>query len=189
MAAFLSDGDPAVSLETFPDLVSVESVFDALGLPLNELRAAFQEYSCGTTMTSGQGYQISLAADLEDHLERTLRRDGLKPSRSRSELTYSTSLNQRADFALVHEVSKRRILFEIEFRPNYEKDLVKFQIGYNSGILAAAVMVMAIDRKTINPRPPLYPSMPEYRSAITVLKELRPQYPLVVIGVLGCHTM
>jgi len=130
----------------------------------------------------GRGYQMDLAADLEGYLERELRRDGLRPSRSRSDLTYSPFLNQHADFGLIHLASKQRILFEVEFRPNYEKDLVKFQIGHNSGLLGAAVMIVAIDRKSLNPA---YTSMPEFDSVVRVLRELRPTYPLLVIGLRG----
>lgn len=171
----------------FPGASIVETLFDDLGLPLNELLVAIEHYSCPAPLISGRGYQIALAEDLGRYFEKELQRGGLRPTRSKYELTYSPALNQYADFALVHQPSKRRVLFEIEFRPNYEKDLIKFQIGHNSGILAAGVMIVAIDRKTINPKPPRYPSMPEYRSVIRVVAELKPSYPLVIIGVRGEH--
>ena len=174
-------------MEAFPSRAFVDARLSELGITTEEMTRAFAAYRCPAALTAGQGYQMSIAADLEPYLERTLSRDGLRGTRSRYELTYSPTLNQHADFALVHAASKRRIYFEIEFRPNYEKDLVKFQIGQNAGLLAAAVMVVAIDRRTINPQPPLYPSMPEYRSVVNVVRQLAPSYPLLVVGVLGAH--
>jgi hypothetical protein len=127
---------------------------------------------------------MDVADHLERYLESALRRDGLRPTRSRHDLTYSPRLNQHADFGLVHDASRRRVLFEIEFRPNYEKDLIKFQIGANLGGLAVAVMVVAIDRKAINAS---YTTMPEYSSIERVLAELRPTYPLLLLGLRGAH--
>ena len=74
--------------------------------------------------------------------------------------------------------------FEIEFRPNYEKDLVKFQIGANSGILAVGVMILALDRRSLNPG---YTSMPEYASALRIIDALQPKYPLLIVGIRGDH--
>jgi hypothetical protein len=42
--------------------------------------------------------------------------------------------------ALARSSSEPKIFFEVEFRPNAEKDLVKFQIGKNRGTLGAAVL-------------------------------------------------
>jgi hypothetical protein len=172
--------------ELFPDAVTSERAFLNLGLSSSDVLRVFERYTCPTALTPGRGYQMDIAHDLEAYLEQELRRDGLRPSRWRYELTYSSKLNQHADFGLIHLSSNRRILFEIEFRPNYEKDLIKFQIGYNSGVLAAAVMVVAIDRKSLNPS---YTSMPEYDSIVKVLNELKPQYNLLVVGLRGSHTI
>ena len=105
----------------FPDGSTTGRAFSALGVRQEDITAAFERYACDTPLTVGRGYQMDLAADLEGYLERELRRDGLRPSRSRSDLTYSPFLNQHADFGLIHLASKQRILFEVEFRPNYER--------------------------------------------------------------------
>lgn len=68
--------------------------------------------------------------------------------------------------------------------PNVEKDLVKFQIGWNRELLAAAVLVLPVDREAINPR---YTSMPEFGKSARVIGELRPAYPLLLVGISGDH--
>lgn len=168
----------------FPVEGAVDSVLASLGLPLDDLLAAFRSYVCPTVPRAGRGYQMELAEHLERYLEIKLSRDGLRPSRSRHELTYSPALNQHADFGLVHVSSNRRVLFEIEFRPNYEKDLVKFQVGVNREVMAVGVMVVAINRKSVNAA---YTTMPEYAAVSKVLHELRPGYPLLLIGLRGTH--
>jgi hypothetical protein len=168
----------------FPNAGVVAVALVQLGLPLDELLATFRSYVCPVVPQTGRGYQMDVAYNLEHYLAVRLQCDGLRPTRSRYELTYSPNLKQYADFGLVHDASRRRVLFEIEFRPNYEKDLVKFQIGANRGLLAVAVMVVAIDRKSLNAA---YTTMPEYAAIVRVLSELRPAYPLVVVGLRGAH--
>lgn len=172
--------------QAYPDESALSAALSAINLSIQDLLDPFKCYACPLPIAVGQGYQMAVADHLETYLEGALRRDGLRPSRSRYDLTYSPHLNQHADLGLVHTSSKRRVLFEIEFRPNYEKDLVKFQIGANSGLLAAGVMVLSLDRKSLNPG---YTSMPEYASAIRVLDQLRPTYPLLVIGIRGQHAV
>jgi hypothetical protein len=62
--------------------------------------------------------------------------------------------------------------------------LIKFQIGHNAGTLAAAVLIMAIDRNTINPK---YTTMPLFDKFVQVIAELKLQYPLLLIGISGEH--
>lgn len=123
------------------------------------------------------GLQQFLAASIERHLATALTSaDG----RSSADNRYSPELNEKADFALAHEGSESRVFFEVEFRPNVEKDLVKFQIGANRGALAAGVLVLAADRANINAG---YTTMPEYSKFERIIEELRPSYPLLLIGI------
>lgn len=134
--------------------------------------------SCVHTPSSHQqgGLQQYLADTIERHLATTLTTSyGL----SRADDRYSPELRETADLALAHGFSEPRIFFEVEFRPNAEKDLVKFQIGVNRGTLAAAVLVLAIDRDNINPR---YYTMPEYGKFERIIHELQPGYPLLLLG-------
>ena len=174
-----------VQYSEFPAEGAVESAVEKLGLSFMELIGAFRDYVCPAVPQAGRGYQMDVADHLERYLSDRLRRDGLRSTRSRYDLTYSPALNQHADFGLVHEATKKRILFEIEFRPNYEKDLIKFQIGANRGLLALGVMVVAIDRKSINAS---YTTMPEYASIAKVIHELAPSYPLLLVGLIGGHS-
>jgi hypothetical protein len=123
------------------------------------------------------GLQQFLASSLEHHLEMALTSaDGLSSADDR----YSPELNEKADFALAHDQSKPRVFFEVEFRPNVEKDLVKFQIGANRGTLAVAVLVLAAERSNINAS---YTTMPEYHKFERIIEELRPSYPLLLVGI------
>jgi hypothetical protein len=168
----------------FPDARVVGAALASTGLSLDELITAFRGYICPITPSAGRHYQADLAEDLKGYLEKTLPRDGLRPTRQRHDLTYSRSLNEHAEFGLVHERSNRRVFVEVEFRPNYERDLLKFQIGATEGILAAAVMVLAIDPKSIDAA---HTFMPEYESVVKVIDALRPSYPLILIGLRGSH--
>lgn len=168
----------------FPDAGAVSSTLASLGLSLDEVVAAFRGYICPIAPTTGRGYQTDLAEDLKGYLEKTLRRDGLHPTRARHELAYSRTLNEHAEFGLVHDGSSRRVFVEIEFRPNFEKDLIRFQIGASEGILAAAVMVLAIDPRSIDAA---HTTMPTYEAVTKVVEALRPSYPLILIGLRGAH--
>jgi hypothetical protein len=98
--------------------------------------------------------------------------------------TYSPRLNEQADLAFGRPNSVQRLYFEIEFRPNVEKDLVKFQIGANAGQLAAAVLILTVNRSCVNAA---YSTMPEFSKFERVIDELRPQYPLLMLGFAGEH--
>src|SRR3974377_2003808 len=100
-----------VKHRAYPSSEVVTTVLSGVGLTLENVLAAFGGYICPLPLTPGEGYQMPLAKHLEGHLEGFLRRDGLRPSTSRYDLTYSHNLNQHADFGLVHEASKKRVLF------------------------------------------------------------------------------
>jgi len=153
------------------------AALEAFSLSLDRLVSALA--SCVHTPSPHQqgGLQQFLADTIERHLETTLT---TSYSLSRASDRYSPELNETADLALANGSSERRIFFEVEFRPNAEKDLVKFQIGANRGTLAAAVLILAIDRNNINRS---YYTMPEYRKFERIIEELQPNYPLLLLGV------
>lgn len=98
---------------------------------------------------------------------------------------YSPKLNEEADLALGPKYTGPRLFIEIEFRPNVEKDLVKFQIGANTGALGVAILVLTLDRNNINRS---YVTMPEYSKFVRLIEELRPSYPLLMLGFKGTHS-
>ena len=168
----------------FPSVQAVDAALTPLGLKLEDVIAAFRGYICPIAPATGRGYQADLAEDIKGYLERSLPRDGLRATRNRQFLAYSRALNEHADFGLVHERTNRIVFFEVEFRPNFEKDLLKFQIGAGEGTLAAAVMVLSIDPRSIDAT---FAGMPSYDAVTKVIEALKPAYPLLVIGLRGSH--
>ncbi len=96
----------------------------------------------------------------------------------------SPNLNEKADLAFATDTDVPAVYCEIEFRPNVEKDLIKFQIAHNRGRLAAAVLVVATARGRINPG---YTTMPEFAKVTKIVTELSPPYPLLLVGIDGEH--
>jgi hypothetical protein len=168
----------------FPDAKAVGAALSPLGIALDEVIAAFRGYICPLSPTSGKGYESDLAEDIKGYLAKALQRDGLRPTTDRSQLHYSRSLPDHADFGLVHERSNRVLFVEIAFRPDYERDLLKFQIGSSEGILAAAILVLSIDPKSIDAS---VATLPSYEAVTKVVEVMRPTFPLVMIGLRGSH--
>lgn len=168
----------------FPDASTVSAALNSLGLSLDDILVPFRGYICPLSPSTSKGYLADLAEDLKGYLEKALPRDGLRPTRNRQFLAYSRALNYHADFGLIHERSNRAIFFEVEFRLNYERDLLKFQIGATEGTLAAAVMVLSIDPKSIDSA---FATMPSFETVTKVIDALRVSYPLIAIGLRGSH--
>lgn len=136
---------------------------------------------CSSPLNPDRGYQQDLAHELESYLRDTFTKQG--PWKIADNM-YCSELNEKADLVLGSDDVELRIYFEIEFRPNVEKDLVKFQIGCNSNRLGAAVLILASNRKEINPD---YSTMPEFHKFVTVIRQLHPSYPLLLLGISGEH--
>ena len=168
----------------FPNSGAVASALTSVGSSLEGVLDAFRGYICPVSPTAGRGFQEDLARDIEHYLERVLKGDELRPTRILNDLTYARALTHHADFALVHDPTRKRVLFEVVFRPNFEEDLVGFQIGANEGTLATGVMVVPIDRRAINEA---HTTMAEYDGVTKVIEALRPSYPLLLIGLRGSH--
>lgn len=168
----------------YPDSSAVASALSRIGLTLDELLGAFRAYICPIAPSSGRGYATDLADDLTGYLERLLPRDGLRGTRNRQQLMYSRALHQHADFGLIHDQSHQTVYFEMAFRPDFERDLLKFQIGASEGSLAAGVLVLSIDPRSLDATAT---TMSSYETVSRVLEVLRPGYPLVLIGLRGSH--
>lgn len=168
--------------KAFPDAGAVSGALSSVGLTLDDIVGTFRGYVCALTSASGRSVHAELAENLKSLLEQALTRDGLRPTRNRHDLAYSRSLNEHADFALVHDASNRRVLFELEFAASHEKELLNFQIAANEGILTAAVMLVPIDRRTAGLTSI---GLADYDSVTRIVTALQPSYPLLVIGIRG----
>jgi hypothetical protein len=168
----------------FPSASAFGAALAPIGLSLEELVDAFRGYICPLSQTTGKGYESDLAEDLKGYLAKALQREGLRPTSNRSNLSYSRSLTDHADFGLVHERTNRVLFVEMGFRPNYERDLLKFQIGASEGTLAAAVLVLSIDPKSIDAT---VATLPTYDAVTRVVEALNPSYPLLLVGLRGSH--
>jgi hypothetical protein len=165
----------------FPSEALVRQALDLAQVPSTEIEAAIEGFTCTAPLAEGQGYQMSIAHELERHLSTSLTHG--KPVYAGGG-RYSPRLNEKADLVIGLGSGNAKVFFEVEFRPNVEKDLVKFQIGYNTGSLAVAVLILALDRTAINAR---YTTMPEFDKFQRVIGELAPTYPLLLIGIHGEH--
>lgn len=169
-----------VKRRCWPSEEAVEEALTPFGLSVSRMEAALRSCSHPAAPRDGVGFQRDLGPTIERHLSAVLAQDGLRAASPR----YSQNLTENADLAFGRDYSGRRVFVEIEFRPNVEKDLVKFQIGMNTGVLAAGVLVLTTDRTSVNAA---YVTMPEFAKFERVIDELRPPYPLLMLGFRGQH--
>lgn len=96
-----------------------------------------------------------------------------------NEIKCDERLNYKFDGVFENEAS--RIGLEIQFRPDFLKDITRFQMGFHSSRVNAIIYIVAIDRETINPN---YTTMPEYDKVAEHLCRLNwLQVPILVIGI------
>lgn len=162
----------------FPNSTVLDDALGRVGLTQARLLQHLEGWVCHAP-PDDRGYQQILAREMEVHLARALTAE---PQLVAKPLKYSPKLGERADVAVGTRDSDAAVFIEIEFRPNVGKDLVKFQIGHNSGRLAAGVLILAFDRREINPR---YTSMPEFVKWLQVIAEYRPRFPILLVGIKG----
>lgn len=167
--------------KAYPDAAAASSALTALGISLDDITGAFRGFIC-TLATTSRAFHIELANHLKSHLEQALQREGLRPTRQVHDLAYSRSLTAHADFGLVHERTNKRVLFQVEFGTGIEKDLINFQVGVNEGIVAAAVLLVPIDRATAGSA---LAGIAEYEAVNRLVAAVRPPYPLLVVGLRG----
>ena len=165
----------------FPDPGAVSTALAPLGITLDEITGAFTGFICALA-TESRAFHVELAGHLKTHLANVLGREGLRPSRMVNDLAYSRSLPGHADFGLVHQRTNKRVLFQVEFGPSIERDLIHFQIGVNEGTLAAAVLLVPIDRATAGSA---LAGIADFEAVLRLVAAVRPGYPLVVVGLRG----
>ena len=74
-----------------------------------------------------------------------------------------------------------KIGVEVQFRPDFLKDITRFQIGFNAQRINAMIYIVAIDKNTINNN---YKTMPQYNLINTQLASFTwLNVPIVVIGI------
>jgi hypothetical protein len=87
--------------------------------------------------------------------------------------------NYRYDGAFIND--ECNIGIEIQFRPDFLKDITRFQLGFHSGRFQAIVYIVASKKNTINPR---YISMPQFDNMGGVLAQLKWfKFPILLVGI------
>ena len=163
----------------WPSPRQVEQALGSFDLTIENIKATLEMFQQSFDDHQSGGFQKYLADALEAYLKAMItQRKGLRSANTR----YSPRLNEKADLAFGREYDGSRAFVEIEFRPNVEKDLIKFQIGANCNTLAIGILVLAMSRNDINPG---YTTMPEYEKFLRVIEELGPNYPVLLLGFRG----
>jgi hypothetical protein len=88
-------------------------------------------------------------------------------------------LNYKYDGVFIFD--EIRIALEVQFRPDFLKDITRFQIGFHSDRIKAIIYIVAIDRNNINPN---YTSMPNFgliKQQLEVFSWLN--IPILLIGI------
>ncbi len=95
------------------------------------------------------------------------------------EIKCDDRFNYKHDGVFINE--KYRIGLEIQFRPDFLKDMTRFLIGINSRKTQAITYIVSLKRKTINHK---YTTMPEYAKIVQHLTLLSWfQIPVLVLGI------
>ncbi len=96
-----------------------------------------------------------------------------------NEIRCHPQLNYKYDGVFITDTV--RIGLEVQFRPDFLKDLTRFQIGFHSNRIKAIIYIVAIDRNNINPN---YTSMPQYNRVVDHLNLFSwLQVPILVVGI------
>jgi hypothetical protein len=177
MAYFITKSEISI----YPSVEQVDTYLNQFGMSHMTIKNFIDNFVCPDEIVDSYGYQQSIAAELANKLKSEFAfENGLTPTSN----LYSPNLNEQADVVLKKEPHQSKIYFELEFRPNFEKDLVKFQIGSNNKNLGLGVLIVALNRNSINSS---YSTMPEFSKVKRVIDQLKPIYPLLLIGIEGEH--
>lgn len=123
-----------------------------------------------------KGFQIELHEQLGSVFAKHFRDVGGQSYGGR----YSPTMPEKSDVDRTGHPKK--IFIEIEFRPNEHKDIVKFLIGYKKQTLELGILLVAINRDSINKD---YYTMPEYEKCVQTIEELQSDCPILVMGIDG----
>lgn len=158
------------------DLTKIDNMLGGYGASLQEIENTLKSHTF-VHHHINDGFQMDLAEQLTNLLKNFFR-SNLKNS-IYSNKRYSEDVDFRPDIAVGNEENKKAIFIEIEFRPNECKDIIKFQIGHKYGTLALGVLITAKKRTNINPT---YTTMPEFSKCKGIISALRPECPILLIG-------
>jgi len=164
-----------------PNTTIVDHTLVAYGTSLNEIEQALRSYHFAWRKTH-QGFQVELGEQLRDLFANLFDQKGWRVYSQGRGVRYSPRVDLRADLCASNPATKKGIYIEMEFRPNECKDLVKFEIGHKNRLADLGILVVAQDRDHINPN---YTSMPEFAKSRKIVAELRPQCPILLIGIDG----
>lgn len=169
-----------VQFLTYPTEPAFKDALSGFNLLPDEIREVIAHFECRTPRLQGDksGYQQNIAKRLVDELTGFFQSRGCTAT---PEQKYSRAIGEKCDLLVVSQGGLNAYV-EIEFRPNVEKDILKFEIAWRKESLALAVLIVAIDHKGINSN---YGTMPKFSKVARVLEEFQPEFPLMLIGIDG----
>ena len=159
-----------------PQGLNLSEILSKYNTSISEIEIALRDHVF-LHKDANSGFQSQLHTQLIALFESRFNQKGCLASVAK----YSPKLRLKPDVALERLDGTKRIFFEIEFRPNDFKDVVKFEIGYKY-TLELGVMIMAINKNNINRA---YKSMPNYFNFKKILSEYDPQFPMLLLGIDG----
>ena len=167
-----------VSLNMSPQGLNADDILNSYGVSVRDLDDAVKSVEFVHNNKS-EGFQVELATQLEELFKKLHWSRGVYVM---NKARYSPVKREEADVAVGQNGSKKRIFIEIEFRPNEQKDLVKFLTAHRHQQLELGILVVAIDRKEINKD---YYTMPQYEKCLRTIEELRDECPILLMGIGG----
>ncbi len=124
----------------------------------------------------------AIQADLAKEIIEVLKKSKLKLLDSNESIKCCNQFNYKYDGLIKYNSIK--IGVEVQFRPDFLKDITRFQIGFNSGRIDAIIYIVTHKIDSINPS---YKAMPRY-DLITKQLEVFAVWikvPIIVIGITG----
>ncbi len=169
-----------VKFYVHPNENIVKKILEAYQTTFMEIEKELKQYRFSWN-NKNQGFQIELSEQLKNlFVKLFIRKNGIVPYTEGNEIKYSSKIDLRADVAIKRYQSNKGVYIEIEFRPNEFKDIVKFEIGYNNQFAELGILIVAQNRKHINPS---YTTMPQYNRCKKIIEELKPNCPILLIGI------
>ena len=132
-----------------------------------------------------QGFQIQLGRQLERFFSDFFQAKGFRVQSNGYGIRYSRTVDLRADSVVRDPARNKGLFIEIEFRPNEHKDILKFEIGHKNYLTELGILLVAIDRNSINVG---YNTMPQYESVRNLISEFEPRCPILLLGIDGQDT-
>jgi hypothetical protein len=164
-----------------PSNLNINAILNIYGTSVTALESVLKN-TLFIYQNSTEGFQKELAEQIKNVLEKHFQGVGGQLYSGR---LYSSALGEKPDVAIGLKDHPKKIFIEIEFRPNEHKDILKFLIGHKRQNLELGILIVAINRDTINKG---YYTMPEYEKCVQIIKELQDDCPIWIIGFDGQMT-